>query len=76
MPSRRVVFRRAEAGDTLLECRELDDDEAVKRIWTLEYLETAAPREDPSTVLCDDAGHEVGVLLVGDRIFDARASYQ
>src|SRR5712691_1373238 len=64
------VLLRVEAGDALLEARELDDDEAVESLRTFESLVAPAAREHLRAVLREDRGHAVGVLLVFHRIVD------
>src|SRR5258705_252609 len=67
---RLLVLLRVEAGDALLEGRELDDDEAVEPLRTLEGLIAPAAREHLRAVLREDRGHAVGVLPVFRRIVD------
>src|SRR5262249_46404600 len=67
-----VVFGRGEAGDALLEGRELDHHEAVEFGRPFHYLIAAAAREHLAAELGDDGRHQVGVLLVFDRIVDLR----
>src|SRR5258708_6226732 len=69
------VFRRIEAGDALLQGRELDDDEAVESLRAFEGLITPAAREHLRAVLREDRGHAVGVLPVFHRIVDFGARY-
>src|SRR5438445_5986152 len=49
-----AVFVGGEAGDTLLEGRKLDDDEAVELVRPLHDLKAPAPRQDLAAVLGDD----------------------
>src|SRR5437879_2927618 len=66
------VFRRIEAGDALLEGRELDDDEAVESLRAFERLIAPAAREHLRAVLREDCGHAVRVLPVFHRIVHFR----
>ena len=50
------VFGRFVAADRLLEARELDDDEAVEFLRTLEDLELAAARQDLAAELLEMPG--------------------
>src|SRR5712691_7996571 len=70
-----LVFPRVEAGDALLERRELDHDEAVEFLGTFENPVAPAAREHLGAVLREDCGHAVGVFLVLDGIVDLRARY-
>src|SRR5437773_3230846 len=72
---RLLVLLRVEAGDSLLEGRELDDDEAVEPLRALEDLIAPAAREHLRAVLREDRGHSVRVLLVFRRIVDFAAGY-
>src|SRR2546423_10900457 len=65
-----LVLLRVEAGDALLEARELDHDEAVEFLRALEGLITPAAREYLRAVLREDRGHAVRVLLVFHRVVD------
>src|SRR6266704_3576229 len=69
------VLLRVEAGDALLEARELDDDEAVESLRAFESLIAPAAGEHLRAVLREDRGHAVGVLLVFHRIVDFGAGY-
>src|SRR6267378_4060560 len=69
------VLLRIEAGDALLEGRELDDDEAVESLRTFESLIVPAAREHPRAVLREDRGHAVRVLLVFHRIVHPRPGH-
>src|SRR6266581_1809551 len=69
------VLLRIEAGDALLEGRELDDDEAVEFLRALEDLIAPAAREHLRAVLREYRGHAVRVLLVFHGIVDFRAGY-
>src|SRR5882762_7871158 len=69
------VLLRVEAGDALLEGRELDDDVAVEPLRALEDLIAPAAREHLRAVLREDRGHAVRVLLVFHRIVDFGARY-
>src|SRR5439155_9779109 len=69
------VLLRVEAGDALLEARELDDDEAVESLRAFESLIAPAAGEHLRAVLREDRGHAVGVLLVFHGIVDFRAGY-
>src|SRR6266581_2811897 len=69
------VFLGVEAGDALLERRELDDDEAVESLRAFERLIAPAASEHLRAVLREDRGHAVGVLLVFHRIVDFGAGY-
>src|SRR2546429_841762 len=69
------VFRGIEAGDALLEARELDDDEAVESLRAFEGLIAPAAREHLRAVFREDRGHPVRVLLVFHRIVDFGAGY-
>src|SRR5437660_4068434 len=66
------VFRGIEAGDALLEARELDDDEAVESLRAFEGLIAPAAREHLRAVLREDCGHAVRVLPVFHRIVHFR----
>src|SRR6185437_16656377 len=68
-----AVLARFVAGDRLLEARERDDDETVKFLRALEDLEPAAARQELAAELLQDAGRQVGVLLVLIGIVDLRA---
>src|SRR3979490_36665 len=70
-----LVFLGVEAGDALLEGRELDDDEAVESLRAFEGLIAPAAREHLRAVLREDRGHAVRVLLVFHGIVDFRAGY-
>src|SRR5579871_1345867 len=65
-----IVFVGLEAGDALLEGRKLDDYEALKLLRSLHDLITPAACQNLAAVLGDDGRHEIGVLLIGDRIVD------
>src|ERR1700747_1624821 len=67
-----VVFGRGDAGDALLEGWELDHHEAVEFCRPFHDLVAAAAREHLAAELGDDGGHEVGVLLVFDRVINLR----
>src|SRR6516164_10147598 len=67
-----VVFGRGEAGDALLEGRELDHHEAMEFCRPFHDLIAAAAGEHLAAELGDDLRYEVGVLLVFDRIIDLR----
>src|SRR6516162_2643350 len=67
-----VVFGRGEAGDALLEGRELDHHEAVEFCRPFHDLIATAAREHLAAELGNDGRHEVRVLLVFDRIIDLR----
>src|SRR6266478_4674157 len=69
------VLLRVEAGDALLESRELDDDEAVEFLRAFEDLVAPAAREHLRAVLREDRGHAVGVLSVFHGIVDFSAGY-
>src|SRR6267378_8682724 len=69
------VLLRIEAGDALLEGRELDDDEAVESLLAFESLIAPAAREHLRAVLREYRGHAVRVLLVFHGIVDFRAGY-
>src|SRR5216684_1131595 len=69
------VLLRIEAGDALLEGRELDDDEAVESLRAFESLIVPAAREHLRAVLREDRGHAVRVLLVFHGIVDFGAGY-
>src|SRR2546429_4738181 len=69
------VFRGIEAGDALLEARELDDDEAVESLRALEDLIAPAAREHLRAVLREDRRHAVRVLLVFHRIVHFRPGH-
>src|SRR5882672_7423510 len=73
--SRFPVLLRVEAGDALLEGRELDDDEAVESLRTFESLIARAAREHLRAVLREDRGYAVRVLLVFHGIVDLGARY-
>src|SRR6266536_5650680 len=66
------VFGRVEAGDRPIEARELDHDEAMKLLRPFHDAELAPARENLAAVAGNDVGHEIRVLLVFDRIDDAR----
>src|SRR6267143_5849579 len=70
-----LVLPGIEAGDALLERRELDDDEAVEFLRALEDLIAPAAREHLRAVLREDRGHAVGVFPILHRIVDLRARY-
>src|SRR6266850_2300695 len=70
-----LVLLRVEAGDALLERRELDDDEAIEFLRPFEGLVAPAAREHLRSVLREDRGHAVRVLLVFHRIVDLGARY-
>src|SRR6267142_625345 len=74
-PGGLFVFLGVEAGDALLEGRELDDDEAVESLRAFEGLITPAAREHLRSVFREDRGHSVRVLLVFHRIVDFGARY-
>src|SRR5271165_2782908 len=67
-----LVFGRGEAGDALLEGREFDHHEAVEFCRPFQDLIATAAREHLAAELGDDSRHEIGVLLVFDRIVDLR----
>src|SRR5882762_8521335 len=69
------VLLRVEAGDALLEGRELDDDEAVESLRAFESLIAPAAREHLRAVFREDRGHAVRVFLVFDGIVDLGAGY-
>src|SRR5882762_3017629 len=70
-----VVLLRVEAGDALLERRELDDDEAVEFLGAFEGLVAPAAREHLRAVFRQDRGHAVRVFLVFHGIVDLGAGY-
>src|SRR6267154_1789057 len=70
-----LVFRGVEAGDALLERRELDDDEAVEFLRAFEGLVAPAAREHLRAVLREDRRHAVRVLPVFRGIVDFGARY-
>ena len=70
--ARFLVLGRLEAGNPLLERRELDHDESVEVVRPFIDLIPATTRQDLAAVLGDDWRHEVGVFLVLDRIGNAR----
>src|SRR5258706_13755601 len=57
-----LVFRGVEAGDALLERRELDDDEAVEFFLAFKGLVAPAAVEHLRAVFRQDPGHAVRVL--------------
>ena len=48
------ILGRVVACDRLFESWELDDDETVEFLWTLEDLELAAARQELAAELCED----------------------
>src|SRR5258705_5073482 len=74
MLGRIAVLLRLEAGDRLLEARELDDDVAVKVERPFHDLKAAPARENLRAVLLEDVGERVRIFLVFDRIVDLRVS--
>src|SRR5215831_9501473 len=68
-----VIFGRCETGGALLECRELDHDKAVEFVRPFHDLIATTAGEDLAAVLGDNAGNEIGVLLVFDGIIDLRS---
>src|ERR1043166_2395029 len=68
-----LVFRRGEAGDRLVEGRELDHHEAVELVRPLHQLIAPPARQDFGAVALKDSRQAVGVFLVRDRIVDLRA---
>src|SRR5262249_41149697 len=65
-----VIFRRGEARDALLEGRKLDHDKPLELGRPFHHLIAATAREHLAAELGNDARHEIGVLLVFDRIVD------
>src|SRR5205807_3368734 len=67
-----VIFGRREAGYALLEGRKLDDDKAVEFLGTLHDLEPPTARQHLAAIASDNVRHQIRVLLVLDRIDNAR----
>src|SRR5262249_4489213 len=65
-----IVFGRGEAGDTLLERGKFDHHETVELVRPFHDAVAAAAREHLAAALGNDAGNEIGVFLVFDRIID------
>src|SRR5262245_1868906 len=70
--SSRVVFRRCETGDALLEGWKFDHDESMEFVRTFHDLKTSAPSQYLATKFFDNRGHKVSVLLVLDGVIDFR----
>src|SRR5258706_10720404 len=69
------ILLRVEAGDALLEGRELDDDEAVEFLGAFEGLVTPAARQHLRAVLVEDRGHAVRGLPGFHGILGCGAGY-
>src|SRR5262249_8362895 len=65
-----VVLVGGEAGDALLEGGKLDHYEAVKFVRAFHDLVAPAARQHLAAELGNDAGYQVRVLLVFDRVVD------
>src|SRR5579862_8047509 len=68
-----VVLVGREAGDALREGRKFDHHEALKFWRPFHDLELAAAGQNLAAKFGDDRRHQVGVLLILDRIVDLRA---
>src|SRR5438270_301051 len=62
----RLIFGRREAGDALLESRELDHHEAMEFFRPLHDLKAPAPRQHLAAVFDEDRRQRIGVFLVFD----------
>ncbi len=61
---------RCKTCGALLQGRKLNHNETVEFVGTFHDLEAPAARQHLAAEFGDDAGHQVGILLVLDRIID------
>src|SRR6476619_5836219 len=69
----RLIFGRCMARRRLLESRKLDHHVALEIFGAFDDFVAPAAREHLAAEFRDDAGDEIGVLLVFDRIVDPAA---